>query len=75
MLIMTAMKREQFLSHLRRYCRKTGLAMIVDQRRGKGSHLTVIIAGRKTIVPSGELKPGEIRTILRQLGLPPDALN
>jgi hypothetical protein len=49
--------------------------MIVDERRGKGSHLTVIVAGRKTIVQSGELTPGEVRTILRQLGLPADVLN
>ncbi|MFO1156625.1 MAG: type II toxin-antitoxin system HicA family toxin [Rhodospirillales bacterium] len=69
------MKREQFLSHLRRYCRKTGLTMVVDEKRGKGSHMGIMVGARRTIVPSGELKPGSIRTILRQLGLPPDALN
>jgi hypothetical protein len=35
----------------------------------------VIVAGRKTIAQSGELTPGAIRTILRQLGLPADVLN
>ena len=68
------MKREQFLSRLRRYCRKKGLALRVDEERGKGSHTTVYVGERLTILKSGDLSPLEVRTILKQLDLPPGAL-
>jgi predicted RNA binding protein YcfA (HicA-like mRNA interferase family) len=46
----------------------------LDEKRGKGSHVTVIVNGRRTIVQYGDLTPKRIRTILRQLRLPTDAL-
>ena len=67
------MKRAQFLRRLRRYCRNHGLTVSVDAARGKGSHVTVQIGARRTIVKDGELAPGYVRLILRQLGLPDDA--
>jgi mRNA interferase HicA len=38
---------------------------------GKGSHLKVILRGRRTVIPmhAGDLKPGTLHAILRQLGL------
>ena len=69
------MKRDRFLSRLRRYGRKNDLAITVDLRKGKGSHAIVRIGGRKTTVKSGELKPGYVALLLKQLGLPPDALD
>jgi hypothetical protein len=74
MLTIADVKREQFLSRLRRYCRKNGLSMTVDVERGKGSHVTVEIVGRMTIVKSGELTPGYVALLLKQLGLPRGAL-
>lgn len=68
------MKREQFLSGLRVFCRKNGLAMDVDERHGKGSHYTVRVGHRRTTVKSGELARKEVQTMLKQLGLPADAL-
>jgi hypothetical protein len=68
------MKREQFLSRLRRWCRKNGLRVDVDTKQGKGSHYIVRVDGQKTIVQSGELTPKHVHTLLTQLGLPPDAL-
>ncbi len=64
------MKRDQFLSRLRRHARKNGLAFGVVKSRGKGSHVTVTLGARRTIVKGGELKPGYIALIVRQLGLP-----
>ncbi len=67
------MKRAQFVRRLRRHCRKHGLEVSVDAARGKGSHVTVQIGARRTILKDGELAPGYIRMVLRQLGLPEDA--
>ena len=61
------------MRRLRRYCRKHGLTVSVDAARGKGSHVTLRVADRRTIVKDGELAPGYIRMLLRQLGLPEDA--
>lgn len=68
------MTRDQFLSCLRRYCRKNGLAFRIDSERGKGSHVRVFVGDRSTIVKAGELKPHIVGLLLRQLGLPKDAL-
>ena len=68
------MKRAQFLRRIRRYCRNHGLIVSVDAARGKGSHVTLRVAERRTIVKDGELAPGYVRLVLRQLGLPEDAV-
>ncbi len=46
----------------------------VDQRRGKGSHVTLVYGGWKVVCPSGELKPGTLRAVLGALGLSEDDL-
>jgi hypothetical protein len=61
------MKRDQFLSRLRRHCRKNDLALTVDQSRGKGSHITVTVTSpaggaRRTIVKRTIVK----RTIVKR---------
>ncbi len=67
------MKRAQFVRRLRKYCRNHGLTVSVDAARGKGSHVTIQIGAHRTIVKDGELVPGYVRMVLRQLGLPEDA--
>ncbi len=67
------MKRAQFVRRIRKYCRNHGLDVSVDAARGKGSHVTVRVADRRTIVKDGELAPWYIQMVLRQLGLPEDA--
>jgi mRNA interferase HicA len=67
------MKRAQFVRRLRKYCRNQGLTVSVDAARGKGSHVTVQIGAHRTIVKDGELAPGYVQMVLRQLGLPEDA--
>ncbi len=68
------MKRDQFIARLRRLARKQGLPLTITEKRGKGSHITVALGARRTIVKSGELQPGYVRVLLRQLRLPPGAL-
>ncbi|HEX9646556.1 MAG TPA: type II toxin-antitoxin system HicA family toxin [Alphaproteobacteria bacterium] len=48
----------------------------VRQRRGKGSHLLLDFGDRWTTIPNhpGDLPPGTLRAIRRQLGIDPDEL-
>ena len=64
------MTRGQFLRRLRKYCRKFGLSISVEESRGKGSHLTVEVENNRTIVKGGELSPIYIKLVLRQPDLP-----
>lgn len=41
---------------------------------GKGGHGKLRVGGGRTIVKSGELRPLDIERMLKQLGLPKDAL-
>jgi len=59
---------------LLRLLRSAGARIVTD--RGKGGHVMVLLAGRKTFVPtgSGELRPGTLRAILRDLAVSLDDL-
>jgi len=48
-----------------------GLACHLDLKRGKGSHVTLSLGERLTIVrnPKDELKTGTLHAMLKQLGL------
>lgn len=50
---------------------KTGVAVRLDKKRGKGSHVTLYYGSRKTIVKNRrkELAPGLLAAMIRQLGL------
>jgi hypothetical protein len=65
--------RDAFLRDLRRYCRKNALSFEWNAARGKGGHGTVTVNGVSTVVPS-TIKQGLSEAILKQLGLPKDAL-
>lgn len=67
------MNRDAFLRDLRHYCRKAGLSFAWSAKRGKGGHGIVTVGERFTTVQS-ELTKGRIESILKQLGLPKDAL-
>jgi len=67
-------KREQFLSALRRYCRKNRIEMRIDTVAGKGSHIKLYVRDRATILKDGELTPIYLSIVLKQLGLPRDVL-
>jgi hypothetical protein len=68
-------RRPQLIRLLRRFCRKTGRSMSVDYTMGKGSHARITVDGRTTTIKSGELSPAYIALLLKQLGIPRDALD
>jgi hypothetical protein len=68
------MRREAFLRALKSYARANKLKYSWDPSRGKGGHGTVTVAEAFTTVPSGEIKTGLKFAILKQLGLPKDAV-
>jgi mRNA interferase HicA len=65
------MKGAEFIQRVQRYAKAQGLACRVDQKRGKGSHVTLYLGDRLTIVrnPKDELKTGTLHAMLKQLGL------
>ena len=67
------MRRDRFLRDLRAYCRERSLPFRFDERRGKGGHGVVFVGERFTTVQT-ELTSGRIESILKQLGLPKDAV-
>lgn len=75
MTIFIVVKQSRFISRLRRHARKNGLPFRVDRLRGKGSHVTVYLGTARTIVKAGELNPGYVKVLLKQLRLPPDAIS
>lgn len=68
------MMREAFLRSLRTYCKKNGLGFEYQARPGKGAHGRVIVGDRFTTVKSGEINPVMKEVMLKQLGLPKDAI-
>jgi len=63
------MKREQFLRQLRREARAAQVEFRVEESEGKGSHYRVYFGKRVSTVKSGELTPGYVKLVRRQLGL------
>ena len=63
------MKREQFLRQLRREARILNVDFRVEETEGKGSHYRLYLGSRATTIKSGDLKPGYMKLIRRQLGL------
>ncbi len=63
------MKREQLLRDLRKLAKETGKQFDVYEDRGKGSHYRVTFGDRFTTIKSGELTPGYVRLIRKQLGV------
>ena len=61
-------------NELLRLLRRAGARIVTD--RGKGGHVMVLLAGRKTFMPtgSGELRPGTLHAILRDLAISLDDL-
>ena len=67
----TSMRGSEFIRKVQNLARTRGLACWVDERRGKGSHVTLHLGSRITIVrnPKDELKTGTLRAMCRQLGV------
>lgn len=63
------MKRDQFLRGLRREARSLKVEFRIESSEGKGSHYRIYFGNRVTTIKSGDLKPGYMNLIRRQLGL------
>ena len=63
------MKREALIRELRKLARKEGVIFEVTEDHGKGSHYRVRYGEKFTTVKSGELKPGYVALIKKQLGV------
>ena len=61
----------ELIRRVRRLARRHRLDCRVDKKRGKGSHVTLYLGDRRTVVrdPKDELKPGTFRAMLDQLGI------
>ena len=61
----------EFLRRLNRFGRARGIPVRIDEERGKGSHVTVYLGERFTVVKDRrkEIGPGLLHSMLRQLGL------
>lgn len=69
----TDMKRDAFLSELRRYCKASGRAYRWEARHGKGSHGRAYVDAAFTTVKDGEIGKVMKEVMLKQLGLEKDA--
>lgn len=63
------MKREQLIRELRKIAKETGQDLEIFEDKGKGSHYRVKFNGKLTTIKSGELTPGYVRLIKKQLGI------
>ena len=59
----------EFLRRFRRYARQRRLAVEYLPERGKGSHAQVRLGERSTTLRHGELGPGLLRKMLRDLDI------
>lgn len=67
----------ELLRHLRRHARHRGVRLEIVTERGKGSHVTVHLGDRLTILKdrTKEMSPGLLHAVLTQLGLRREDLN
>ncbi|ORE89762.1 hypothetical protein [Aurantimonas sp. 22II-16-19i] len=63
------MKREALIRELRKRARKEDVAFEVFEVAGKGSHYRIRYGDRVTTLKSGELPPGYVALIKKQLGI------
>ena len=70
------MKGNEFIKRVRKLAKARGLACLVDEARGKGSHISLYFGDNLTIVrnPKDELKTGTFHAMLKQLGISFDEL-
>jgi mRNA interferase HicA len=61
----------ELLRKLNRLGRARGAQVRIDEERGKGSHATIYIGERFTVIKdrTKEIGPGLLHSMLRQLGL------
>jgi len=65
------MKGTDFIRKVRAIAKSKGLEVRIDKKRGKGSHQTLYLGDKKTVIrnPKDELKTGTFHAMLVQLGI------
>lgn len=63
------MTREQFLQELRKLAKARDLRFDILKGSGKGSHYKIVFGDRATTLKSGEMTPGYMRLVKKQLGI------
>ena len=65
------MKGSEFIRRIQAHAKTSGLVCHVDEKRGKGSHVTLYLGDKLTIVrnPKDQLKMGTLYAMLKQLSL------
>lgn len=62
----------EFIRRARKWAKANGVELTVDASRGKGGHQQVRTPFGLTHVKTGEIGPGLLHAMLRQLGIPKD---
>jgi mRNA interferase HicA len=70
------MKGNELIKKVKKLAKKRSIKARVDEKRGKGSHVTLYFGDKFTIVrnPKDELKTGTLNAILKQLGIKEDEI-
>ena len=70
------MRGNEFIKKVQGLAKTRGLSCRVDEKRGKGSHVTLYFGDRLTVVrnPKDELKTGTLHAMCKQLGVEKDEL-
>ena len=70
------MKGSEFIRKVQALAKARSLGTRVDEKRGKGSHVTLYLGNRMTIVCNAkdELKTGTLHAMCKQLGIRRDEL-
>jgi mRNA interferase HicA len=70
------MKGSEFIRKAQMLAKVRGLPWRLDEKRGKGSHVTLYFGERMTVVrnPKDELKTGTLHAMCKQLGIRKDEL-
>lgn len=70
------MKGSEFIRKVQGLAKARSLGSRVNEKRGKGSHVTLYFGNRITIVrnPKDELKTGTLHAMCKQLGIRRDEL-
>jgi len=71
-----AMRGNEFIRKVQGLAKTRGLECRVDEKRGKGSHVTLYFGDRLTVVrnPKDELKTGTLHAMCKQLDIRRDDL-
>ncbi|MDA8349029.1 MAG: type II toxin-antitoxin system HicA family toxin [Steroidobacteraceae bacterium] len=71
-----AVRGNEFIRRVQAIAKERRLASRVDEKRGKGSHVTLYFGDRRTVVrnPKDELKTGTLHAMCKQLGIEKEEL-